>query len=486
MEGTVVSFPKLNIDLTVNREAFAIGDFAIYWYAIFIAVGAILAVIYAMAQAKKYGIDSDKLLDVGIVSILFGIVGARAYYVLFNLDNYTSFADMLNIRDGGLAIYGGLILGILAGFITTRINKCRFLPSLDIAAGAFFIGQAIGRWGNFTNQEAFGYNTDSIFGMYSQKTEEYLTTYGWSLFKQGIDVNPADPVHPCFLYESIWCILGFLAIILFYRKIRKFDGEIFLFYCAWYGLGRGFIEGLRTDSLYIGDFRVSQLLSFGICAIAIIAIIALRIKIAKERKVNPEFLMLYVDTEESKAQFIDDDKTVIEKAEAMLFEAAETLDTAQSKLNKLSGEKAEGESLEDMAEELSSPQDNLELIDKLIDLSFAKITVASTLIERFTEDEEEEISEEDIAELEALDGADDDTQEESEELTFEEQTKLISEQIESAREYIAECYEIIEAQKAKLEEKEDENQNEEEEEEILDTVTDEADELDIPSPNENK
>ena len=152
METVAVAFPKLNLEFNISRVAFTIGEFSVYWYAIFIAVGTILAVIYSMTQAKKYGIDSDKLMDIGIVAILVGIVGARAYYVIFNLDSYSSFAQMINIRDGGLAIYGGLIFGILAAFIVSRINKCRFIPSLDIAAGGFFIGQAIGRWGNFVNQ----------------------------------------------------------------------------------------------------------------------------------------------------------------------------------------------------------------------------------------------------------------------------------------------------------------------------------------------
>jgi len=482
MDAITVSFPKLNLEFPVNREAFTIGSFSIYWYAIFIAVGAILAVIYAMSQAKKYGIDSDKLLDVGIVSIIFGIIGARAYYVIFNFDNYTSFWDMLNIRDGGLAIYGGLILGIIAGFVMTRINKTRFLPSLDVAAGGFLIGQALGRWGNFTNQEAFGVNTNSIFGMYSQSTNEYLTTHGWSLFKKGIEVDPAKPVHPCFLYESIWCIIGILIIVLIYRKIRKFDGEIFLFYCAWYGLGRGFIEGIRTDSLYIGQFRVSQLLSFAICILAVALIILVRILIAKKRKDNPEFLMLYANTDESKALFMESDETVIEKAEAMLTEASQTLDEAQDKLNLLLGGKAEQESLEDMADELSTAQEKADLIDKLIDLSIAKITVASTLLDRYVD---EDVTDDDIDELELLDGADD-IDEEDEEPTFEDRLSILGEQIESAREYISECYDIIENQKELLFKQDEDEEIIEEEEEILDPVTDEADELDIPSPNDNK
>ena len=243
MEKYIVEFPKLDLEFTLTREAFVIGDFAVYWYAVLIALGTILAVVYGITQAKKYGVNSDKLLDLAIVGLVFGIIGARAYYVIFNFDTYDSLWDMINIRDGGLAIYGGIICGPLAAFIASRINKTRFLPCLDLCAGGFLIGQAIGRWGNFVNQEAFGTNTDSIFGMYSQKTHDYLESVGWELFKEGVEVNPAEPVHPCFLYESFLCIIGFLIIVLLYRHIRKFDGEIFLFYTAWYGLGRSIIEG---------------------------------------------------------------------------------------------------------------------------------------------------------------------------------------------------------------------------------------------------
>ena len=488
MNQFAVQFPKLGLNFNISREAFVIGDFAIYWYAILIAVGAILAVIYGLNRAKKYGIDPDKLLDVAIVALISGIIGARLYYVLFNLDSYGSFLDIINIRDGGLAIYGGLIFGILGAFIVSRFNKMKFRPGLDIAAGGFFIGQAIGRWGNLVNQEAFGVNTDLPFGMYSTKTEEYLQNVGWDLFKQGINVDPSAPVHPCFLYESVLCIIGFI-ILLFYFKKRKFDGELFLFYCAWYGAGRGVIEGLRTDSLMVGPFRVSQVLSFAVCIIAIALIVYLRIKIAKRRKTDPDYLMLYVDTKESKMQFADSDETVIENSYIHLSSAEELLDKAQKNIDRLCTDdldEGEGEvevesELEEIANDLSSPEDLISLADKQVELAYAKLFAASSLLEKFTLGDVEETIEE--GEEEALEN--EDIEEEAEENLFDERVEELSLRIESARAYIEELYAIADEAKAKLE-SEDEEDDEEDEEEIIDSVSDEADEIDIPSPNDNK
>ena len=476
MEKVLVEFPKLNLAFNVTREAFMIGDFAIYWYAILIAVGAILAIIYGISQAKKYGVDPDKLIDIAIFSLVFGIIGARLYYVLFNLESYKSFADVINIRDGGLAIYGGLIVGIVTGFIVCRVNKTRFLPALDIAAGGFFIGQAIGRWGNFVNQEAFGVNTTSIFGMYSESTKSYLSSVGWELYKQGIEVNPSAPVHPCFLYESFWCALGFL-IILLYRKHRKFDGEIFLFYAAWYGTGRAFIEGLRTDSLMVGNFRVSQVLSIAAAVLAVAAIIVLRAKIAKERKTNPEFLMLYADTKESKAQFKEAPEVVIQKAEVMLIEAENTLNDAERNVNRLLGEAAPIENLEELASELLSEEETLTLADKQLDLVLTKISIATSMIEDVFEGEE---AEDDVSE----------NAESIEEAEAESALLEMKKEIESTREYLNECFAMVSKAKEALEpaeeEQEEMTEDEREAHEILDTVIDEGDETDEASPNQSK
>ncbi|MBE6788524.1 MAG: prolipoprotein diacylglyceryl transferase [Ruminococcaceae bacterium] len=477
MEQVAVQFPRLGLEFNLTREAFVIGDFAIYWYAVIIAVGAVLAVIYGMTQAKKYGVNPDKLIDLVIVALLFGIVGARLYYVIFNIENYKSFADVINIRDGGLGIYGGLILGVLAAYVTSRINKTRFLPCLDLAAGGFFIGQAIGRWGNFVNQEAFGVNTDSIFGMYSEKTQAYLSDVAWDLFKQGVEVDPSAPVHPCFLYESIWCVIGFLLILL-YKKYRKFDGELMLFYAAWYGTGRAFIEGLRTDSLMIGDFRVSQVLSIVMVIAAVTAIVLIRVKISKERKTDPEFMQLYVDTKESKAQFMDEPSVILDRAEGRLNEAIGTLNSAQSNLEKIGvGSSDASESLEEMADDLMTDDDIIELAEQQINLALVKISIASSLLEQISV---------------GLKDDEDNSEEEQESEESYDRVEIAAAQIDSARQLINEFFEAINIEREKLKLKDTEQESDEAEQsdrdmhEILDTVHDEEDELDHPSPNESK
>ncbi len=480
MEQFLVQFPKLGLEFNLSREAFIIGDFAVYWYAILIAIGAVLAIIYATHECKRYGILSDKLIDVAIVALIFGVIGARAYYVLFNLSEYSSFAEMINIRDGGLAIYGGLILGILAGFVTCKLNKTKFLPALDIAAGGFFIGQAIGRWGNFVNQEAFGTNTDGIFGMYSQKTQAYLESVGWDLFKQGVEVNPSQPVHPCFLYESVWCIIGILIILLVYRRIRKFDGEIFLFYGAWYGLGRGLIEGIRTDSLMIGNFRVSQLVSFALCAIAVLLIVFLRIRIAKKRKENPEYLQLYCQTRESKEQFCEDVDTALTKAETLISEASDALDNAESKIKSLKGDDGEAVELSQdeftqMADDLTSDDEILETAFKLVDLSMTKLYLASSILERFGSDDEnaELLAEEQIASEPQESEEIEQTEAEGDE--FAQLLTDCEERILSVRFFLNELKEICETQRS-LELEEDLDDNVDEAEPLQDSkITDNQD-----------
>lgn len=483
MDTVAVSFPALNLNFNITREAFVIGDFAIYWYAVIIAVGAVLAVIYGMTQAKKYGVNPDKLIDLAIVALFFGIIGARLYYVLFNLENYSSFGEIINLRDGGLGIYGGLILGVVAAYVASRINKTRFLPCLDLAAGGFFIGQAIGRWGNFVNQEAFGTNTTSIFGMYSEKTQEYLSQNAWELFKAGIEVDPSAPVHPCFLYESFWCAVGFAVIILFYRHHRKFDGELMLFYAAWYGTGRAIIEGLRTDSLMIGPFRVSQLLSLILAVCAVAAIVLIRLSIAKKRAENPKFLQLYVETEESKRQFAEDPLVIANKAEALLLECEATLDSAEETIQNVFEMPKASDNLEQLANEFGTTEETIELVEKQIDLVYAKLTLVSSMIEEYIATESNEpVSDEDseiITEFE-----DDAESLDSNEVRID----GAKEAIESARDYIDELFEGIDAIREQYETQDEyyeENEIDREEHEILDTVSDE-DEIDISSPNESK
>lgn len=259
-----VSFPKLGLEFEINRVAFSLFGLDIYWYALLIMTGFVLAVLYAWKSTKTFDVRFDPLIDVVLVGLFCGIVGARLYYVLFRLGSYNSLWDMINIRDGGLAIYGGVIAAFVSGLIMCKyVEKIEILPVFDIAAIGFLIGQGIGRWGNFMNQEAFGSQTGLPWGMYSANTYYYETVNGISQ-----KIGPTT-VHPCFLYESIWCIAGFVLLHFVSRKYYRFKGQIFLSYLVWYGLGRAWIEGLRTDSLWLVDnvIKVSQLLAI-LCVFA--------------------------------------------------------------------------------------------------------------------------------------------------------------------------------------------------------------------------
>lgn len=198
-------------------------------------------------------------------------------------------------RQGGIAIYGGILAGMAGGIIMAKIRKVRVRPAMDLAAAGFLIGQGIGRWGNFVNVEAFGSNTNSILGMTGPKVVGYLTQVKNSGAAWAQNIDPHMPVHPTFLYESVWCLTGFLIIALWLMRRRKYDGQVFLFYTAWYGLGRFFIEGLRTDSLMWGPVRVSQALAL----VAFVTATALLIWLGqKKKKLGEDFLPLYINTPE--------------------------------------------------------------------------------------------------------------------------------------------------------------------------------------------
>lgn len=256
------------IDLSLKPIAFSIpigdGYWHIYWYGILIATGFLLALIYGIKNAKRFSIETDRMLDVVLIVVPIAILCARLYYVIFDGVKLQSFGDFFGFSDSsgfsGLAIYGGVIGAFLSGFLACKIRKVKILDMFDIAAIGFLIGQGIGRWGNFVNQEAYGsFTGSSWWGMQSDRT---IMEMGEGL------------VHPCFLYESIWCIIGFFLLHYFSKK-RKFSGQIILMYCAWYGFGRAFIELLRTDSLMLGQIRVSSLLSFIICIAAVIALVVI-------------------------------------------------------------------------------------------------------------------------------------------------------------------------------------------------------------------
>ena len=244
----LVEFPGLGLRFTVNEVAFSIGNYDIRWYGVIIAVGFFLAMGYAWRSAKKMSIDMDRLIDAVLAGTVGGIVCARLYYVIFYPgDKYWNDPiQILFIHDGGIAIYGGFIGAMVFGGLVAKWRKLPVPAVLDLASLGFLIGQGVGRWGNFVNQECFGAATTLPWGMLSDNTRA---------------VVPEGPVHPCFLYESILCLLGFVLLHFFTRKLRRYDGQTFILYLIGYGAVRFFIEGTRPDSLMLGSFKISQLVA---------------------------------------------------------------------------------------------------------------------------------------------------------------------------------------------------------------------------------
>lgn len=258
----LVEFPGLGLEYTVSRVAFTIFGMPIYWYGIILAAGLMLGVVFAFHYAPDFGIDADRLVDVVLIGTFCAIACARAFYVAFAPFEYESFWDMINLRDGGIAIYGSVIGAAVFGGLACKWRRIPVIATFDIVSLGFLIGQAVGRWGNFVNQEAFGSNTSLPWGMYSEATRSYLAAWQPTLAAEGVLVDPSLPVHPTFLYESIWCLVGLLLLWRHIKK-RRFNGEIALLYVVWYGLGRVWIEGLRTDALMLpfGGLRVSQVIA---------------------------------------------------------------------------------------------------------------------------------------------------------------------------------------------------------------------------------
>lgn len=262
---TTVFFDGLGFSVDIPSVAFSIGGYDVHWYGIIIAFGFALAVIYGGVTAYKWKMSLDGMTDVLIWGTIFGIVCARLYYVAFEWDYFSQNpGEIIAIWHGGIAIYGGIIGALIGGWIGARIGKIDFANLLDVGSLGLLIGQCIGRWGNFFNQEAFGANSENgLFRMWSVKIRDDIAANQALLLEKGMQVDPDVPVHPTFLYESVWCLALFLILHFVFKKRRKFKGELFLLYGIGYGLERMVVEGLRTDSLYIGSttIRVSQLLS---------------------------------------------------------------------------------------------------------------------------------------------------------------------------------------------------------------------------------
>ncbi|MCL2512483.1 MAG: prolipoprotein diacylglyceryl transferase [Oscillospiraceae bacterium] len=344
---TAVKFTGIDrvFDIPEYFLKFSIGSFSgqVKFYGLIIMSGFVLAVLFGGRMAWKWKMNINKMLDVLIYGTFFGILGARLYYVVFQWGYYSSnLNEIFKIWEGGLAIYGGLIGGVIGGFLVCKIEKLNFYNLMDLAGMSFLIGQGIGRWGNFTNQEAFGTNTTLPWGMWSEKVAGFFPA---SYVPAGFD--PSAPVHPTFLYESLWCLAGFGILYFICKKYRKFSGQVILCYGIWYGLGRVFIEGLRTDSLYIGStsIRVSQLLS------ALIVVASVTLLIMKLRKYikNPqpiEGIDFFPDVEnkETKEKKNKDEILIEEKTKES---AAETVNEEKDEPKKPDTETVSDETVED-------------------------------------------------------------------------------------------------------------------------------------------
>ncbi len=292
---TEVLFPGLGWEFDVydTLVEIPVGDnvISIKFYGAIIAFGFTLAVLFGGRKAYVWKMSIDKMLDVLIWGTIGGIIGARAYYVIFEWDYFKNHLDeIVQIWNGGLAIYGGIIGALIAAYFVCKKVDLSFLKLLDLAGMSLLIGQGIGRWGNYTNQEAFGTNTTLPWGMTSDKVVAYINSHQAEFAQNGIQMDPDLPVHPTFLYESLWCLLGFVILYIVCQKFHKFDGQLFLGYGIIYGLERAIVEGLRTDSLYIGDtnLRVSQVLSLAIAAVCIVLMIYKFATLNKAKKTTAE------------------------------------------------------------------------------------------------------------------------------------------------------------------------------------------------------
>lgn len=283
-----ISFPGFGIGpFEINSTAFTLFGHPVAWYGILIALGMLVAFAIAVSRAKYEGISSDDMIDLALFVLIFSVIGARLYYVIFKFGDFLvtdggfwhnvggTLYNIIAIWNGGLGFYGGLIFGLIVAVIFAKRKKIRLPVLVDTAAPALMIAQSIGRWGNFMNAEAHGAETTSIWRM------------GIKESRAGGLYSSYMEVHPTFLYESLWNLLGFILAMVFYKK-KKANGQVFCFYMVWYGLGRFFIEGMRTDSLYLfGDVRVSQVVA-ALSFIAGIVLIIVSTKKAMSAKKTAE------------------------------------------------------------------------------------------------------------------------------------------------------------------------------------------------------
>lgn len=260
-----IRFPHLGIEIASLGKGITIGGFTIAFYGMIIAFGMVMGYLMTAFQAKRTGQEPDLYLDLALWDIVFAVIGARIYYVIFSWNYYKdNLLQIFNTRGGGLAIYGGVIAGVITTIIFGKVRKQNFFQLLDTACVGLITGQIIGRWGNFCNREAFGGYTNGLFAMQLKESDVASSNLTHAVLKHIVEIDGTRyiQVHPTFLYESLWNV-GVLIILLLFTKHRKYNGQIFLIYLLGYGLGRVWIEGLRTDQLiFFGTgVAVSQVLS---------------------------------------------------------------------------------------------------------------------------------------------------------------------------------------------------------------------------------
>lgn len=353
-----IEFPNLFGGTAINYyRGFKLFGINIYWYGVLITIGVVLAYLYAMRRATKdFGLLKESVFDVVFAAIIGGFVCARIYFCAFTElkkpGTYTFATVFTGIRDGGLAIYGGVIGAFLVGFVFCKLRKVNFFAMADLASLGFLIGQTIGRWGNFVNQEAYGEvcPPDWVFGMNGSKIMNELTEAG---------VEAGSLVHPCFLYESAWCLVGFVLLHFYSKKLRTFDGEIALMYAAWYGLGRFFIERLRTDSLYAGNLRISQIVAGASFVAGLILLIIFKVVTAKKE------IPLYVNSDASK-ELIERDRAAEEEKKRKKL--AEKEKAAPSILG-------EGVELDDDTDSLLTPDAEEEVTEETPEISEESVII---------------------------------------------------------------------------------------------------------------
>lgn len=360
LEEMNVEFPNLfgGTEISYRRGFNLFGsNIIIYWYGVLIAIGVVLGYLYMMRRATRdFGLVKDRVFDVVFVTIICAFICARIYYCVFtNLNpntpedqKYTFITMFTKMRDGGIAMYGGTIGAVIFGLLMCKIRKVKFTALADLSAIGFLIGQTIGRWGNFINQEAYGAECDP----------------NWLFAMSGSRIRAEMPagvfVHPCFLYESVWCLLGLIFLHIYSKKLRTFDGEIALLYLSWYGFGRFFIEQLRTDSLYLGSLRVSQWVGAVSFVGAMICFVIFKVRTAKSKKplyVNTDASRELVELdlkaeEERKAKKVKKEKT----ADSILAEDADSVSESEETPETDDGDKS------DEAEEIEKNDDTNETV----------------------------------------------------------------------------------------------------------------------------